>query len=159
MSKFLFALETILTSQGWFNAGEQLPAVDLPDEEAETLIKAEQAATCHHASPLAAAVHAARKQTNKAQASVDLKRAVKQLSAEEPEQSSDGEPFVDPTPAGEFPTLEIYVQSGYQAAGYEESKRQFYEDKARSESNPDGGTTDSKDETKKPESGTTTEQS
>ena len=132
MSKLLFATETIRTSQGWFSAGDLMPADDLPDDETETLLEAKQAGTCHHASPLATAVHAARKASNKSQAAVDLKLALEQLSDEEPDLSDDG----DPTPDGEFPSLEIYLKAGYQEATYEEAKRQWYEAKASSEQEP-----------------------
>lgn len=36
----------------------------------------------------------------------------------------------DPTPPGEFPTLEVYVAAGYLAENYEENRREWYAEKA-----------------------------
>lgn len=49
-------------------------------------------------------------------------------------------PPPDPTPPGEFPTLEVYVASGYLAENYEANREEWYAEKARHEAAQQGGT-------------------
>lgn len=135
MTKLLFATETVKTSQGWFETATLLPQLDLPLEEIDQLISEKKAGECDHDSPLAAHVHSLATWPNKAAASVHLKATMSAFSASSPGDESielDAD-FVDPTPPGEFPTLENYQKAGYKAENYEAHKAGFYEDKRRKE--------------------------
>lgn len=138
MAKILFAMTHVLTSQGWFQPTQLLPQLDLPEEEVDKLVEEGTAARAEHDSPLAARVHElAKEHTDKMLATENLKHAVRDLSAvsagDEPIEMDDD--FVDPTPEGEFPTLETFLKVGYQAEDYEPRKAAFYEDKQRAATN------------------------
>lgn len=137
MNEFVFALEHVLTSQGWFLPGHLLPKHDLPDDEGLQLLADKKVAICAFDSPLAAAVHESRKMDPHA-AAVFLKDAAEKLSPQSPEPAepvSDTEPpesddWDDPTPEGEFPTLENYLRAGYKPENYEGQKAGFLKDQA-----------------------------
>ena len=128
MSKILFAMTHVLTSQGWFQPATLLPQLDLPEEEIDKLVEEKNAALCDHDSPLAQRVHELAKiHTDKLQAIHHLKHAVETLSAVSPGEESIE--LDDPTPDGEFPSLETWVAHGYEPDSYERAKVQFYESK------------------------------
>lgn len=122
MSKILFAMTHVLTTQGWFQPTHLLPQLDLQPDEAENLVEQKQAAYCEHDSPLAKRVH------ELAASCPDKLLAVEQLSAVSP-----SDELRDVTPEGEWPTLETFLAAGYEAEDYESGKTRFYENKQRAQ--------------------------
>lgn len=143
-NRILFAVETVKTSQGFFDPGQLLPKEDLPEDEIRTLLESGQAGHCAYNSPMAAYVHDARKMlSNKGQATELLKGALKTVSGEAPEEPEaveesklpegptgvvgpDGSTSTEKT----FPSVDEFVKAGYKAENYEAMKAEYLKDTA-----------------------------
>ncbi len=82
-TSILFALETIKTSQGWFEPAHLLPQHDLPEQETTELVEAGKAARFPYDHWLAAELHELRKLPNKSQAEQKLKDLLARAKQEE----------------------------------------------------------------------------